>query len=85
MLQTDVLGRYRALANEFLCKPNNQKGKWGHTLGPHHTSGAVGYDSDREDDDARAGDGPDDERNEADEDLEVEEIAPAAPGPARVG
>lgn len=36
MLKTDVLDRYRALANELYCKADNQKPRLGKKLGPHH-------------------------------------------------
>lgn len=69
LFKTDILDRYLALANEFVCKPTNQKGRWGDKLGPHHTLEQAGVDDeDREDDDAHIGDGPADERNKAAED-----------------
>lgn len=92
LFQTDIMDRYRALANEFVCKPTNQKDRWGDQSGPHHTSITTGeHDEDRENDDAHIGDGPADERNKAaddedkdNEDTVVEKIAPAAPESSKV-
>lgn len=36
MLQTDLLDRYIAYANEMVCTPDNQKKRFGPQLGPHH-------------------------------------------------
>lgn len=66
--QTDILDRYRALANQYVCGASNQKGRWGKKLGPHHTldEKILNHDSE-EDDDDDLGDGPTDIINEGDD------------------
>lgn len=38
VLRSDVLDRYRSLANEFYCSTDNYLARWGDRLGPHHVS-----------------------------------------------